>query len=99
MGDNIKDIGEARARRDKPAAAVAFGTLPDMTADWPAGPFTVTISNPDGILSEVVFPDADGVLPPDAPIRSTAGIAHFNGLLANLLGGAITALVGIKGIK
>jgi len=99
MNDKVQDIGEARARREKPATAIALGTLPDMTANWPAGPFTVTIASPEGILSEVVFPDADGVLPPEAPIRSTAGIPYFDGLLANLLGGAIRVLIGVKGIK
>lgn len=91
----IASIEIERAKRA--STPVAICTMPDPKEGWPNGPFTVTITGPDGKkMWEVVFPDATGDLPADAAVLFTGGIVNVNRLLANLLSGTIRALMGAR---
>ena len=94
MTDNIEDLDAARMR--KTPTPVAFVTMPDPKEGWPSGPFTVTISDADGKMFEVTFPDATGDLPDDAPMLGTAGVPNVDKLIANLMAGAIRAFIGTR---
>lgn len=89
IDDNVTKLDDRR----KASHGVWLVTMPPP-AEQPKGPFTVTISNEDGKMFEVVFPDYLGNLPPDAFILGTAG--YGDGLLVNLLSGALRVFAGAR---
>jgi hypothetical protein len=58
------------------------------------GPFKVSISNAEGIIYEMNFPDASGNLPPSAAVVGTIGVGD---LMVNLLTGALRVICGRSG--
>lgn len=58
----------------------------------PDGPFTITISDKNGKMFEVEFPDYRGNLPEGASLLGTAGCER---LTVNLLTGALRAFEGL----
>lgn len=86
--DNVTNIEDRRRK----AFQVALMTAPPPAVQ-PDGPFTVTVSDKDGKMFEVVFPDYTAQLPDDAPVLGTAGCYE---LLANLLSGAMRVFLGAK---
>lgn len=96
MADDGKVADLDAARMRKAPTRIALGTMPDPKDGWPAGPFTVTISDADGKMFEVVFPDATGDLPEGATMLGTAGIPNVRALVANLMGSAIREFIGAR---
>jgi hypothetical protein len=87
---DIENIDDHRKK------SVCITSMPDIESEWPSGPFTVTISDADGVMWQATFPDSTGVLPPDAIVRGTGGIKFGHALLANILSGAIRAFMGSR---
>lgn len=78
--------------RRKKVFPVATMTMPPAQP-LPKGPFTVTISDENGKMFEVIFPDYTGDLPEDAAVLGTIGCYE---LLANLLSGAMRVFLGAR---
>lgn len=86
MAEDVISLDERRSK----AVGVCLMTMPPQ-ASLPNGPFTVTVSDENGKMFEVIFPDYTGELSPDAAVLGTAGCNH---LLANLLSGALKVFLG-----
>lgn len=78
--------------RRKRVVQVCTMTMPPLP-EPPKGPFTVTVSDGEGKMFEVTFPDHTGVLPEEDPVLGTVGCYE---VLANLLAGAMKVFLGAK---
>jgi hypothetical protein len=83
--DNVTKLADRRREMIR-AAQLTY-----QPKEQPAGPFTVTITAPDGKMFEATFPDHTGNLPSDQPILGTVGASD---LAVNLLAGALRAFAG-----